>query len=50
MEIKTHHINNITIAEIISEETVITSVEDALDLVGNLYYQGFDKVVIYEKT
>ncbi|RZJ38031.1 MAG: DUF4180 domain-containing protein [Chryseobacterium sp.] len=50
MEIKTHHINNITIAEIISEETVITSVEDALDLVGNLYYQGFDKVVIYEKN
>ena len=50
MEIKTHHRNNLTIAEIISEETVITSVEDALDLVGNLYYQGFDKVVIYEKN
>ena len=50
MEIKTHHRNNLTVAEIISEETVITSVEDALDLVGNLYYQGFDNVVIYEKN
>jgi len=50
MEIKTHHRNSLKVAEIISEETVITSVEDALDLVGNLYYQGFDKLVIYEKN
>lgn len=50
MEIKTHLINEEKIAEIISEEIIINSVEDALDLVGNIYYQGFDKLVISEKN
>ncbi len=43
MEIKTHHRNNLTIAEIISEQTVITSAENALDLVGNLITKGLIK-------
>ncbi len=38
------------IAEVTSEKTVIGSVEDALDLLGNLYYQEFDKIIIYEKN
>lgn len=50
MEIKTHTVNEEKIAEIISEEIIIKSVEDALDLVGNIYYQGFDKLVISEKN
>lgn len=50
MEIKTHTFNEEKIAEIISEEIIIKSVEDALDLVGNIYYQGFDKLVISEKN
>lgn len=50
MEIKIHHINNTKIAEIISEEIIIKSIEDGADLVGNLYYQDFDKVIIDEKN
>ena len=50
MEIKTHIINEEKIAEVVSEEIIIHSVEDALDLVGNIYYQGFDKLVISEKN
>lgn len=50
MEIKTHHINNLTIAEIVSQDTVIQTVEDGTDLVGNLYYQGFDKAILYEEN
>lgn len=50
MEIKPHHINNLKIAEIISEDSIINSSEDGLDLLGNLYYQGFDKILIYEKN
>lgn len=50
MEIKTHQTNNLTIAEIISKNIIITTVEDGTDLVGNLYYQGFDKVVLHEKN
>ncbi|MEZ4904500.1 MAG: DUF4180 domain-containing protein [Spirosomataceae bacterium] len=50
MKIETHHRNNIKIAEIISEIVIIKTVEDGLDLLGNLYYQGFDKIIIEEKN
>ena len=42
------HTNNI--AEIISETILINKIEDGIDLLGNLYYQGFDKIVIHEKN
>ncbi|WP_228377070.1 DUF4180 domain-containing protein [Chryseobacterium sp. FH2] len=29
---------------------VINSVQDSLDLLGNIYYQGFDKVILYDKN
>lgn len=50
MEIKTYHINNLTVAEIVSQDVVITTAEDGIDLVGNLYYQGFDKAILYEEN
>lgn len=45
-----HEINNTKIAEVISEGIVISSIQDGTDLLGNLYYQEFDKVIIYEKN
>lgn len=50
MKVITHLSNNIKIAEIISDQIVIRSVQDGLDLLGDLYYQGFDKLIIYEKN
>lgn len=50
MKIVIHDINNIKIAEIISDDIVLKTTEDGLDLLGNLYYQGFDKIIIYEKN
>lgn len=50
MKIIDHSIRSVKIAEIISDEMVIGSAEDGLDLLGNIYYQGFDKVIIYEKN
>ncbi|MCQ9633872.1 DUF4180 domain-containing protein [Chryseobacterium sp. WG23] len=50
MLIKSHTVNNIKIAEIISDDMLIQSAEDGLDLMGNIYYQGFDKVILYEKN
>ncbi|KFF01505.1 DUF4180 domain-containing protein [Chryseobacterium luteum] len=50
MKIITHTGNNIKIAEIISDEIIIQSVQDGLDLLGDIYYQGFDKVIMYEKN
>lgn len=50
MHIESHEINNIQIGEIISDELIIQSNEDGLDLLGNMYYQGFDRFIIYEKN
>lgn len=50
MKIKKHEINTISIAEVISDEAIINSAQEGLDLLGDIYYQGFDKVIIYEKN
>lgn len=50
MKIRTHIINEIRIAEITSEILIINSVQDGLDLLGDLYYQGFDKIIVYTKN
>ncbi|SIT88112.1 DUF4180 domain-containing protein [Pontibacter indicus] len=50
MKLETHHINDTKVAEVISENPVISSTEDGLDLLGNLYYQGFDKIIIHAKN
>lgn len=49
MEIITHIINNKKIAELISDKIIIHSVEDALSILGDLYYDGIDKIILYEK-
>jgi hypothetical protein len=50
MKIETHDIGNNKIAEVIAEGLLINVSEDGLDLLGNLYYQGFDKIIIHEKN
>ena len=50
MEIKIHTIDNRKIAEIISDDIVLQTVEDAIDLIGNMSYQGFDKLIIHEEN
>lgn len=51
MEIINHTIKNIKTAEVNSTEISIKNAEDAvLDLLGNLYYQGYDKIIIHEKN
>lgn len=50
MKIQTHNIGNIKIAELISDDTIINKADDGFDLLGNLYYQGFDSIVIIEKN
>ncbi len=49
MKVEAHHISDIKIAEIISDETVISNIGDAIDLLANLYYQGYDGMIINEK-
>ena len=41
---------NDSIAEIVADNLVISKIEDGVDLVGNVYYQGFDNVILCEKN
>ena len=50
MQIKTHEHNKQKIAEIIAEEVVVNSIDDALELIGNLYYEGYEKIIISENN
>lgn len=50
MRIETHHIGQVKVAEIQAEGLVLTSVEDGLSLLGDLYYQGFDKIILHEEN
>ena len=50
MKIAVHSPENFKIAEVISEEIVIKNVEDGLDLIGDLYYQEYDRIIIHSKN
>lgn len=48
MNIVTHEQGEIKIAEVISDQVLIGNVEEGLQLMGDLYYQGFDRIIIHE--
>ncbi|NVO10419.1 MAG: DUF4180 domain-containing protein [Bacteroidales bacterium] len=50
MKIEISQINEVSIAEIISENIIINSTQDALDIMGNCTYQGSTRIIIREKN
>jgi hypothetical protein len=50
VKIETHQINDIKIAEVTSTDMVIRTIEDGSDLLGNLYYQDYDKIIIHQEN
>lgn len=50
MDIVAHGTNDTKIAEVVSEATLINNADDALQLVADLSYQGFDKIIIHERN
>ena len=50
MKIEFHEIENAKIAEIISDEILIHTAQDGLDLLGNLYYNGIEKLILHKKN
>ena len=50
MEIVIHEINNIKVAEIISDEVLIREIQDALDLMADVDTRGTWKIIIHEKN
>ncbi len=47
MEIKIHEHNGIRIAEVIADELVISNPEDGLQLMVDLYYQDFERIIVH---
>jgi hypothetical protein len=50
MKIEAHTVNGLRIAELVSDEIIIGSAEEGLDLLGNIYYQGFEGIIIKEES
>lgn len=50
MEIKIHRVNEVKIAELISDQIIIDATAAGLAVIGDLYYQDFDKVIIHSKN
>ena len=50
MEVITHQIGKNKIAEVISDILVINNNQDGLELLVNLYYQDFDRIILHEKN
>ena len=50
MKIEIHELNGIRIAEVIAEEILIRNQQDGLQLLVDLYYQDFGKIIIYSKN
>src|SRR5690606_33009623 len=50
MDMEFRAIGETAITEVIAGGIVINSAEDGVDLIGNVYYRGFDKVILYQEN
>lgn len=50
MNIQIHHVNHIVVAEVISNDRIINHTEDGFNLLGDLYFQDFDHIILHEKN
>lgn len=50
MNIITHQIKELTIAEVIAPDIVISNVQDGLDIMANVYYQVGDRLILHTKN
>ncbi len=48
--INSHNIKDKKVAEVIANGFIIHTAEDGLNLLVDLYYQDFDKIILYEKN
>ncbi|OOQ59519.1 DUF4180 domain-containing protein [Mucilaginibacter pedocola] len=46
MQIITHNKSNLQITELVSDDILIANAEEGAQLLADLYYQGFDMVII----
>ncbi|WP_316748168.1 DUF4180 domain-containing protein [Pedobacter gandavensis] len=50
MKIEIHQNEAVKIAEVISDSIIVTTAEEGLQLMVDLYYQDFDKIIIHEPS
>ncbi|MGV3600824.1 MAG: DUF4180 domain-containing protein [Dyadobacter fermentans] len=50
MHVQVHEHNGSTIAEVTSDEVLIHTTDDGLQIMADLYYQGHDAVVLHERN
>lgn len=50
MKIITHHLQQYKIAEIVSDTIILSNLEDGLDLLGSIYFEDFNRMIIHEKN
>lgn len=50
MHIEDHIINGQKVAEAVSDKLIIKSAADGLELLGNIYYQQYDYVILHEEN
>jgi len=50
MNIEIHQVGDEKIAEVVSDEILIKNAEDGLQIMIDLYYQDFDKIIIHENN
>lgn len=50
MQIHVHNTPDLRIAEVLADNLIISSAQDGLDLLGNLYYEGFDGIILHERN
>lgn len=50
MKILQHTYEKGKIAEVLADDVIINTTDDGLDLLGNLYFQGYDGIIIYTKN
>jgi hypothetical protein len=48
MEIRTGEVGGKQWAEVVSDQLLVQDVQDAVDLLGNCYYRGSDRIILYQ--
>lgn len=50
MTIKIHEENKVRIAEVTAKGITITTAEDGLDIMGSLYFEDIDKIILHQEN
>lgn len=48
MDFVKHKVKGVDIVELVNEGIVVNTIDDGSDVLANAYYQGFDKLVVYQ--